>query len=80
MLPGGLLGAASGQHAASSIQNQYNASYTQCMVANGESIALPAVPASPVGYAAPPGGVYVAAPVYGAPPPPPPGFAVMAVP
>jgi len=70
LLAGTLLGSAHGRGAAASLQERYNVSYTQCMVANGEHIAPPAVP-RPVAYVVPPPPpvVYVPAPVY----PPPPG-------
>jgi len=67
LLAGALLGSAGRRNAASSVQNRYNISYTQCMAANGEQVAQPA----PVAYAAVPASVvYVPAPVYAVPPPP----------
>lgn len=85
LLAGTLLGSRSGRRAATSIQQQYNLAYTQCMVANGERISpsalrtrmvyRPAVlaPAPAVIYAPVPTPVYVAPPppIYVAPPPPP---------
>jgi OmpA family protein len=83
LLAGTLLGSRSGRNAASSIQQQYNMTYTQCMVANGDRIAPPArtrmvyrpapVPPPAVIYAPVPAPVYVTPPppVYVAPPPAP---------
>lgn len=72
LLAGTLLGSAHGRNAAASLQEHYNISYTQCMVANGENIA-PRVPPRPVAYVVPPPPVvYVPAPY--PPPPPPPGY------
>lgn len=72
LLAGTLAGSAHGRQAAAALQNQYNVSYTQCMVANGEVIAPPQAPR--VVYVPPPPArvVYVPAPVYAVPPPPPP--------
>lgn len=70
LLAGTLIGSAHGRQAASSLQERYNISYTQCMVANGEVIASPAPP-RPVAYvAAPPPPPVVYVPAY----PPPPGL------
>lgn len=70
LLVGGLLGSARGKEAAAAVQHQYDMSYEQCMVANGERIAAPVRPVvyapPPVIYAPPP--VYVPAPVYALPP------------
>jgi len=68
LLAGTLLGSSHGRGAAASLQERYNVSYTQCMVANGENIAPPAMP-RPVAYVAlpPPPVVYVPGPAY--PPP-----------
>jgi hypothetical protein len=71
LLAGSVLGVARGRSASASMQQSYDLSYTQCMVANGERVAAPPLP--PVVYAAPyPSAVYVPAPVYVVPPPPPP--------
>lgn len=69
LLAGTLLGAAHGRNAAASLQERYNISYTQCMVANGETVAS-RVPPRPVAYVVPPPVVYAPAPY----PPPPPGY------
>ena len=61
LLAGGLVGSAHGKQAAGSIQQQYDMSYSQCMIANGEQIVPPA---APVVYAPPPPVVYAPAPVY----------------
>jgi hypothetical protein len=67
LLAGGLLGSARGRRSAASIQSHYNMSYTQCMVANGESIAPPVPP--PTVYVAPyPSAVYVPPAIYVPPP------------
>jgi hypothetical protein len=74
LLAGTLIGSARGRNAASLLQGRYNMSYTQCMVANGETIA-PHMGPRPVAYVAapPPPVVYMPAPVYPLPPPPPAG-------
>jgi hypothetical protein len=72
LLLGTVMGSASGRNAAAAVQRQYNMSYTQCMVANGERIASPAPPAVLYPMAPPPRVIYVPAPAYAVPPPPPP--------
>ena len=67
---GTAMGSASGRNAAAAIQRQYNMSYTQCMVANGERIAPPPPPTVLYPVAAPPRVIYVPAPAYALPPPP----------
>jgi Glycine-zipper domain len=72
LLAGTLLGSASGRHAAASVQRQYNMTYTQCMVANGDRISQPEARTRTVYRpAGPPAVIYAPAPVYVAPPPPP---------
>lgn len=71
LLAGTLIGSAHGRNAASSLQERYNMSYTQCMVANGETIAS-RTPPRPVAYVAAPPPPVVYVPAY--PPPPPPGL------
>jgi hypothetical protein len=56
LLAGSLLGASHGQQAAASTQRQYDMSYVQCMVANGERIVPPAASAA---NAAPAPAVYI---------------------
>lgn len=69
LLAGTLLGAGARRNEAAGVQNRYNISYTQCMVANGERIARPAAPAAMVYAVPPPRVVAVPAPVYVVPPP-----------
>lgn len=74
LLAGALLGSARRDAAARSLQGRYDMFYAQCMIANGDHMAAPAVRAvRVVPYPAPvyvPGPVYLApAPVYAAPPP-----------
>jgi OmpA family protein len=70
LLAGSLLGSASGRAAAASLQNSYNMSYTQCMVANGERVEQPA-PRAVVYRSAPPPVIYAPPPAYLVPVPPP---------
>ena len=67
LLAGGIIGSAHGREAAGSVQDRYNISYAQCMIANGERIEQPALPAF---YAVPPPAIYVPPPVYMPPPAP----------
>ena len=61
LLAGTLMGAMHGQQAAATTQRQYDMSYAQCMIANGEQIMGPT---APVVYAAPAPAFYAARPVY----------------
>lgn len=70
LVAGSLLGGARARRAAAATQDRYNVAYAQCMVANGERIATPALPPAPVIYAPPPPVVYVPAAAYAVPPPP----------
>jgi hypothetical protein len=70
LLAGSLLGAGRGRAAAASLQNSYNMSYTQCMVANGERVEQPA-PRAVAYRSAPPPVIYVPQPTYLVPAPPP---------
>jgi hypothetical protein len=82
LLAGSLLGSASGSKAAASTQSHYDAAYTQCMIAQGDRIAPPALPPPRVVFRPappPPAAIFVPAPAYvtappafyPAPPPPP---------
>lgn len=71
LLLGLLSGSAHGRAQAAAVQQSYDMSYTQCMVANGERVQQPA--AAPVVYAVPARAVVVPAPyILPLPPPPPP--------
>jgi hypothetical protein len=65
-----LFGTLSGRNAAAAIQHQYNMSYTQCMVANGERIAPPPPPTVLYSVAPPPRVIYIPPPAYALPPVP----------
>lgn len=71
LLAGTLLGARSSRNAAGSVQRQYDMTYTQCMVANGERITPPSARTRMVYRPPTPAVIYAPAPVYVAPPPPP---------
>lgn len=69
LLAGSLAGASRGRQAAASLQQQYDISYTQCMIAKGEDVQRP-VPRRTVYIPPPPPRiVYAPVAVYGPPPP-----------
>lgn len=67
LLLGSAVGAGNARASAGSLQQRYDNSYTQCMVANGNHAPAPPPPPTVVYQAPPPAVVY-------APPPPPPAY------